>query len=577
MSYPIQFVLILDVDDQISDDEVLHLLPKERYGIETFRLSDFDSPHASRRGIERSPFDWDGLCLAIYRMISHVRTTSGNSTKPCEFYIVGRAPLPLFVHLGKEISAWKDSITFLNRRKDGSWDVLGFKTQPSGNSQKFFTQINGLKASRATGRVAVFASTLGQCIQHDLVRDFIRGQGDELAGVLEVRTEQFKFLDQQNFGTAGSELTQLFSQLVGTYPDMSGIALFVAGPAPLAYLIGRALNPHMISDLWIPNFEAGQYHQAVSLPLSGMTKPLMSDSNEDKEARDRIFSVIKEEIKKISETLDDADFPEFMSREKKVSFKKKLNSLRIPDYPEGEDFTLQVLQGKMTIGHGLLEALRPFEESEIRVIGGLLLLHEIYHFDQNIQSTNYLGIGRAGTALEEIDFWADIVAINTQAWRILRLSKPSAKENPQNCIVTQIEGAIKGIQAFDRMEQGNRIHQLAERRLRRYLIWHLQLARAKTVRDSNQIQELLSKRLIVELAPMKGFLNNRNDKIVKEPLDNTELFVVLDGQLLRFSARPGFIPKELVEAVRVFDWSETERAMNFIVGENHSLLVPWAT
>jgi hypothetical protein len=38
------------------------------------------------------------------------------------------------------------------------------------------------------------------------------------------------------------------------------------------------------------------------------------------------------------------------------------------------------------------------------------------------------------------------------------------------------------MQAFDRAEHGSRIGRLAERRLRRYLIWHLQLARARTIR-----------------------------------------------------------------------------------------------
>lgn len=85
-------------------------------------------------------------------------------------------------------------------------------------------------------------------------------------------------------------------------------------------------------------------------------------------------------------------------------------------------------------------------------------------------------------------------------------------------IVTEhIDAALSGIEAFDRAEQGDHLGRLYERRLRRYLIWHLQRARALSLQNVEQAWQMLEKRLIVELAPLDGYLDERFDKLVQSP------------------------------------------------------------
>jgi hypothetical protein len=131
------------------------------------------------------------------------------------------------------------------------------------------------------------------------------------------------------------------------------------------------------------------------------------------------------------------------------------------------------------------------------------------------------------------------------------------------------------MQAFDRSEQGNQIFNLAERRLRRYLIWHLELCRARTITERDHIDVLLGDRLIVEIAPLRGYLDSRYDKVVSGGIESSELFVVVHGRLLRHPARPGFDPAGLVNAVRTFDWTLPRAAMDYVLGEHPSELAPW--
>jgi len=62
---------------------------------------------------------------------------------------------------------------------------------------------------------------------------------------------------------------------------------------------------------------------------------------------------------------------------------------------------------------------------------------------------------------------------------------------------------LSGIEAFDRFEQGKRIEWLPERRLRRYLVWHLHRARAEAIVSEDQLWPLSGQRLVVELSMLQ--------------------------------------------------------------------------
>jgi len=488
-----------------------------------------------------------------------------------EFWIAGRAPLPVFAHLGSELSAWATPPVLLNRRKDGVWDIV--TTGATANDPAVFFDVRTDLASspaESTGRVAVFVSTLGTPPQRDALRSFVVARGDDLAGIVELRTGGPEYLTGENAGRAAEELAQVVSQLPGAYPHAEGIALFVAGPAHLAFLAGRAINANMLRDVLIPNFRTGEYEDALRLPWRGATPRALSLEPEDEKDRNAVLALLRDGIRGAMDAVEERDVPTFVARAEASAFLKHLRGIDLSDEAQGTAFDLNILQGRLSIGRGLLEALRGIDPADLRRMGAELLFHEVWHFDQNIRSTNYREVGRAGLAIEEVDYRADAVAIGTLARVAARMSG-----NPRGDLVAHITSAIRCIQAFDRSEQGDRIENLAERRFRRYLIWYLQLCRAATISTVEHIDLLLGERVIVEVAPLRGHLDARYDKLASTGTDMSELFIVLGGRLLRYPPRPGFLPAALVEAVRGYDWTLPQAAMDYVIGENAPVLVPW--
>ena len=91
---------------------------------------------------------------------------------------------------------------------------------------------------------------------------------------------------------------------------------------------------------------------------------------------------------------------------------------------------------------------------------------------------------------------------------------------------------MKGLSSNDRPEEGRAplerfpltgasdtphllvAHELADRRLRRYLTWHLQRVRGETLTSAADFPVLLAPAVIVELAPISARLDRRFDRQV---------------------------------------------------------------
>jgi hypothetical protein len=341
-------------------------------------------------------------------------------------------------------------------------------------------------------------------------------------------------------------------------------------------MAGRAINPHIIGSVWTPNYEAGAYRFTVELPWRERARLEVSQSAEHVLERLRILSAIRERIQLLQSTLKPAHLPTSLTDEEKTRLLERLRSIDIAREPQGEVFDLRVSEGTMSFGAGLLETLRDTAEPLRTPIGLSVFLHELFHFDQNLHSPLYSGVGRAAVALEEVDYWADAMSVGTLvAWEIAE-SGEVGRRNTRSIVSSYVDATLSGIEAFDRYEQNsNRIDKLAERRLRRYLIWHLQRARAETVRRPEDLWELFGNRLFVELAPLRGHLDERYDKTVDGPLDDAELFVVLQGRLLRTARQGSFDPRALVDAVRTFNKPVLEEAMRAVREQHRRVLLPW--
>ncbi|HWO26209.1 MAG TPA: hypothetical protein VNO30_46095 [Kofleriaceae bacterium] len=179
--------------------------------------------------------------------------------------------------------------------------------------------------------------------------------------------------------------------------------------------------------------------------------------------------------------------------------------------------------------------------------------------------------------LKAIDFAADVFALRVAlsgALRRLGASTSSPDAVPHE-VTRWLDAGLYGIQAFDRWQHGPRIDELADRRLRRYLTWHLQRVRGETVTSTADVPVLLDPAVTVELAPVSARIDRRFDRQVIATTSQTELFASVGGRLIRHPKRPDFDPGALVEAVRVYDAAAIQSAMRYVLGENRPTLAPW--
>lgn len=578
MQDPVQLLLLLDIQSDFPDEPVQDQLSRERARRIVLRASREGAPSVRRQGSDVAAIDWDGLGHAIARLAARARAELREGERG-QFFIAGHAPLPVFIHLGLELSAWAGRQTLLNQRKDGSWDVIevGAGKPPI---SPFFTEVRGLdfeEPSEASGNVAVFISTKSAPAPRAQIRAMLQRHGSEVAAVVELRTSgpMDAFLSAEYAGSAAAELEQAFSRIAGLYPHRTGLSLFIAGPATLAYLAGWAINPNLFTSIMVANYEGGDYQLALTLPWRRRDVRVLSQTTDDVLARKQVLEAVLDGIEALRAGLSTEDLPPFMEIERRERLIKNLRSLKLKREPWDGQFALHILSGELKIGAPLLEALRPSGLEVQRRFGQTLVLHEVYHLDQHLQSTNFHGIGRAGFALEEVDFWADAVALGAIASWEVREGGERAKRRVAGITRELIEATIAGIQAFDKAEQEGRLELLYERRLRRYLLWHLQRIRAGTLLNPGDVWELFGRRVVIELAPLAGMLDARHDKLVKHAVEETELHIVIGGRLLRFTRTQSFKPGELVEAVRSFDGNALSASMEYVVHERPEVLAPW--
>ncbi|MFY0530516.1 SAVED domain-containing protein [Archangium gephyra] len=571
----IHAVLCLDVDASVADDDILPLLPPARRELKFLRLSTFTTQGPKGKRPTSSPVDWIALANAVSRLASEARSLRDSSSTPVEFFIVGLAPLPLFVLLGAELSAWAKPQTFLNVRKDTTWDVLRLDDKPP-DGVRYFDTVSGLGdvPSEANGLVGVFISTHA-ALPRDAVRDFLRAQGNGIAGVVECRNSSGTPVDAAHAPAIAEELVRVLAATRRAYPNHSGLALFVSGPASLAFMAGRAFNPRAIGSAWVASYAPPGYELAFILPWKPVSRVELRRGPKQEQARQKVLLAVLAGVRRLKETLKREDLPQFLAPSEGDMLLTRLHELTIADEPEGDETRLSVGQRRLTFGRGLLEGMRRLDERYREPLALQYLLHELFHFDQDLTSQNYRGVGRGGFALEEVDYWADILAIGTLvSWR-MREGGPQLQREPGRVLAEEIDVSLQGIETFDRMESGDRIGELLERRLRRYLIWALQLARAKTIRPDTGIWKVLGERLIVELAPLRGSFDNVHDKVVVEALPDTEMFIVWGKRLMRLQRRAGFEPADLVDVVRTFEQSLLRTTMEYVVEKERAVLTPW--
>jgi CHAT domain/SMODS-associated and fused to various effectors sensor domain len=275
-----QCILILDLasDNPISERSIEPFLPPST-NRRIYRVTGHGAepaPHGgapNRRG-------WRDWTAAIDRMLAQARADLGEDGDIAHYYLAGRAALPILAYLGVRL-AKQARVTMINQRSDGPWDVVPFQ-QPPGvaasepDRERFFDVVRGLRRDdpyEGNGRVAVFVSTQRD-LEEKALRDFASSLDTSLAGIVVLRAsprgdsahQALRLLGAEDGPRAARELVEHFTAIPDCYPHSSGLIVYIAGPATLGAMVGRAMNPRIHSPVWLPNFRKPGYKPAVEIP-----------------------------------------------------------------------------------------------------------------------------------------------------------------------------------------------------------------------------------------------------------------------------------------------------------------------
>lgn len=582
-----QIILLLDVDADVDVASALKHVPDSGGIRHQLRITEFGYERAPS-GTPRSALNWPLLLDCVHKVAYKVQQLRPEGGVPADVYVSGLAPLSVFFTLGTLLDSRTTRVTAINKRRtEDVWDVLPLVPVAG---PAFFTsasKIDSAEPNEASGRVCLFISLLGPSFSREAIKSAAEQHGDRLAGIVKIATANQATLDLNTIGQCVHELTNALSAVAAAWPSRSGISVFLAGSGPMALAAGFSLNLNQYvgngATVDLTEYVGQSYIVVGRLPLPLSAEPTIPNDATSELTRRKAYEAVKRGIVALKDRLllDHIRVPNgFLMRSTDrdalaQSTLRKFQQVRLAEGPVGKDFWLSTLKGEMSFGHGLLQALLGLDERVLQRIGQLFALHELVHDPQNITSNNYQGIGRAGVVLEDLDFWADAFAISVAFEHQVARGGEAAREDCRSLLIDFIDAHIAAIRAFDRMEQGDTLHTLPERRLRRYLIWYLQRARAETIRKPEDAHLLLDTRVFVEIAPLKGRLDERYDKIVTEAQTDTELFITIGGKLIRMPRGQGFVPGALVEAVRTFNEQSLNETMDRAVDAGRSVIAPW--
>lgn len=571
MPRPFQIVIVVDLQGTFTDDELTSPIPESSERI-TIRLSQEGAPRIESSPNERGIIDWTAIGRAIEAAVRRGRAAAQG--RPTHVYVAGQGPLPVFVHLGYLFSKFAGPQWVVARRPGNtSWELFAINDASVGQAVLTASPFPTVVRT-ASGQIALYVDTGGRAANQQALHDGIDRTGERVADIVELRTQQSLILEPSMAAPLASELAQYMSSLPAMYPRAKSVGLFVAGPTLLAYAVGHAINPTVVPAVQLFNYTAPKYELVYTLPFAEQVRPAVPMDEASIEKRSALETELVAAIEQLKNELAAEDLAAPLDAAAGARFLDQLRRLRYTQ-TDSEQFSLSVASGTFSLGRGLLHALRDGASDQRERFIKLLLVHELLHEQQGVRSTNYFDVGRAGVVLESIDMTADLFALRVLTKADFRRTPADTPEAARQTAQAWLDAVLYGIQAFDSAEHGIRIAELADRRLRRYLTWHLQRVRAEYVDSAEHVGQLLEPIVTAELAPVTARIDRRFDRIVIESLSETEFFAAIGGRLVRHSKRAGFDPGQLIEAVRNFNSQAIQQAMRFVAEENQRVILPW--
>lgn len=238
-------ILLLDLATQhpIELDLVVRMLPPGS-SYQVHRLTD----HGALQSPTGTPDDWTSVRTAIADFAADADKQRPGD--PGRTWIAGRAGLPAFFDLGYRLTA-RSPVTLIHQRKSGEIDVLrldqpGAAPTPLPSPAYFRRSPMPPEPVLARGRLGLVITSRA-AVPRAQIEATLRARGIEPVAIVEAQAPGI--LDESVLPSALCELDQLIQDMQDSYPESRSLAVFVARPATLAYLAGRALESNIFSDI----------------------------------------------------------------------------------------------------------------------------------------------------------------------------------------------------------------------------------------------------------------------------------------------------------------------------------------
>lgn len=255
-------LLLLDVDAP-SDASAL----QKRFSVPeptVLRLTDFGFV----RPPSRDALDFGALAPCLGALVAAVRALPRPEGRPLEILVHGFAPLSVFFAVGAALDRRTSHVRSVNeqRAQPGTWDDFDLSAPAEGRGPLSRTQA---PPRPGAGTVGVLISSQLRSLPESALRTAIQATGQrvlDLAGLLGEAT-----VTETNIGAILEQERRFLDAVAADWPDRTGLAVAIAGPASLALGAGLVFNPqHYLGPgrtVDLLEYAGGRYRAALRLPL----------------------------------------------------------------------------------------------------------------------------------------------------------------------------------------------------------------------------------------------------------------------------------------------------------------------
>ncbi|NVJ18675.1 SAVED domain-containing protein [Myxococcus sp. AM010] len=484
-------------------------------------------------------------------------------------HLFGCAPLALMLELASRLP--RRPVCVYQQAPDGSWS-LGYDRMAAPSAEDFF-QVEGLPSGRQGGRGHVLLVVEVTRAIRDNVRSKVAAWLPEASILTTVCLRPVTGPSPtavQNPGQVTRAATQLREVLDTLHERLDGaesVVLAIDAPVSFAAALGTVVNPTTQHPLTLLHFNADrQGYERVHVIRAVRAVAPRSPTADDKLNAMRVLREVQRVHKELVSWLKEPEQQPFVEH---IDGQAYLRS-EIEDDPAYEPTPLfrhgagkWKLDWELLLGLGALRERLQSQEDWKECLR-LFLIHEAFHVRQGgLTSYNYRGIGRAGFVLEAADYDADAVGVEVAlAWRKARQGGTVKDVGSVKTLESIVWNSLEILRVF---EPERPVRELAERRLRRYLIWLFHACRfsqlALRAPDAEVREEL--ERVTVELVglpafrdPHESYFQQRVRLSLEDSREEVMLALYFRHRLVRLDNARAWV-EDLLQALR--EWEAPPR------------------